>query len=208
MDIKKASEIFTNAEHQRHFTRQVDALKIQTSTQLNDYFNIITQDPLKWMNSLPKEAQSDDALRKYKTPLNFLLNHSQVKELLGEQSCETIRKSIQKGYKNNIEQVLKQRNKTMNVNIEQHSDKDDATIDEDTDSIVDTESEPDDGLLKENEIEYKDPKTNDYQDKNIKSLEKKLQDALTDIKLLQTSLHHTKHENEFLREVLRNVTAK
>lgn len=212
MDIKKATEMFTNAEHQRHFTRQIDALGVPESSKLIDFFNTITQDPLKWLSSLPKEAQSDDALRKYKTPLNFLLNNTQqVIALLGEQQCDNIRKNIQKGYKKYIDQVLKQRNKTMNIPSKM---KDDRNVDNesDSDNNSDNDSEYDDTVLNVDELEYENPKdkikTSDYQEKTIKSLEKKLQDAEIDIKVLKTSLHHIKQENEFLREIIRNVTAK
>jgi T5orf172 domain len=212
MDIKKATEMFTNAEHQRHFTRQIDALGVPTSTKLVDFFNNITQDPLRWLSSLPKEAQSDDALRKYKTPLNFLLNNTQqVIALLGEQQCDNIRKNIQKGYKKYIDQVLKQRNKTMNIPSKM---KDDRNVDNESesDSDSDNDSDYDDTVLNVDELEYENPKdkikTSDYKDKIIKTLEKKLQDALTDNKVLKTSVHHLQHEIEFLREVVRNVTAK
>jgi hypothetical protein len=218
MDILKATGTFTNAEQARHFTRQVDALNIQTSTNIIDFFNIITQDPLHWLSSLPKEAQSDDALRKYKTPLNTLLNNTQVKELLGEQQCDNIRKNIQKGYKNNIEQVLKQRNKTMNIPLELKDDTN--VVDEDVVSSLDTESDNssdndsdhDNTVLNVEELEYENPKdkikTKDYQEKTIKTLEKKLQDAEIDIKVLKTSLHHLKLENDKVWELVNRLVSK
>jgi hypothetical protein len=214
MDILKATGLFTNAEQQRHFTRQVDALNIQTSTNITDFFNIITQDPLHWLTSLPKEAQSDDALRKYKTPLNTLLNNTQVKELLGEQQCDNIRRNIQKGYKNNIEQVIKLRNKTMNIPLELKDDT--KVVDEDVVSSVDTEndnvsdndSDHDNTVLNVDELEYENPKdkikTKDYQDKTIKTLEKKLQDAEIEIKVLKTSLHHiTQERDNYLKIIMK-----
>lgn len=70
----------------------------------------------------------------------------------------------------------------------------------------------DDDVMNLTDVKYEDPKqnttTNDYQDKTIINLQKQLQDAKFEIKMLQTSLHHLKHENEKVWEILRNLTAK
>ncbi len=170
MDIQKATKIFTNAEQCRHFTKQVASLNIQSSTNLTDFFNIITQNPLHWLNSLPKEAQSDDALRKYKTPLNTLLNNTEVKQSLGETFCDDNRKLIQKGYKDNIEQALKLRNNTMNIVINTNNEQNEpeTTIDDSVcDSTIDNDSEPDNtSVLNIDELDYQNPKhklNTDYQ---------------------------------------------
>jgi hypothetical protein len=189
MDIQKATTLFNNAEQSRHFTKLIASLNLQSSTNITDFFNIITHNPLQWLNLLPKEAQSDDAFRKYKTPLYTLLNNTEVKQIVGETFCDNTRKLIQKGYKDNIEQVLKLRNNTMNIDINNELDEQETLCDDNSETDITS-------VLNIDDIEYQNQKTNDDYQNKIKNLEEKYKDALTEIKVLQTSLHHISQERD------------
>lgn len=208
MDIENATKILTNEEQLKNFTDQVQGLHIQPSTQLKEFFTQITQNPLQWLNSLPEYNKSDNALRRYKTPLNTLLKHTQVKEVLGEDFCSTTIKHIQNGYKEHINEILTQRNKTMNLSIDTHSDTTSHTHDTEHNTIIDdnhseTSTEPEDNSSIPEPV-YEDPKQkqktiDDYM-KQYNDLQNRYQDLNIENKLLQTSLHHYKNLIEILKE--------
>jgi hypothetical protein len=213
MDIDKATKILTNEEQIKNFTDQVQGLNIQPSTNLKEVFTTITQNPLEWLRSLPEHNKSDNALRRYKTPLNTLLKDTQVKEALGTDFCATTIKHIQNGYKEHINEIVTQRNKTMNVSIDTHSDtnshtEQNITIDDDH---SETSSELDDNSSIP-EPEYENPKnkkkTVDDYTKRLQYLELQHQEALTKIKILETSLHHLTRENNRLWAHLDKITSK
>jgi hypothetical protein len=213
MDIDKATQILTNEEQLKNFTDQVQGLNIQSSTNLTEFFIKITQNPLEWLRSLPEHNKSDNALRRYKTPLNTLLKDTQVKEALGKEFCDTTIKHIQKGYKEHIDEILTQRNKTMCLSIDTHSDTssytEHNTITDDDHSETSTEPEDNSSIP---EPVYEDPKLkkesiDDYT-KKLQYLETQLQDALIENKILKTSLHHITRENNRLWEHLDKITSK
>jgi hypothetical protein len=209
MDIDKATKILTNDEQIKNFTDQVQGLNIQPSTNLKDFFTTITQNPLEWLRSLPEHNKSDNALRRYKTPLNTLLKHTQVKEALGEEFCATTIKHIQNGYKDHINDIITQRNKTMNLSIDTYSDTNSHTehntITDDDHSETSTEPEDNSSIP---EPVYEDPKlkkeTIDDYTKKLQYLETQLQDALIENKILKTSLHHiTQERDNYLKIIMK-----
>lgn len=208
MDIDKATQILTNEEQLKNFTDQVQGLNIQSSANLTEFFIKITQNPLEWLKSLPEHNKTDNALRRYKTPLNTLLKHTQVKEALGKEFCDTTIKHIQNGYKEHIDEILTQRNKTMNVPTDTYSDTSSNTDDTEHNTIIndnhsDTSTEPEDNSSIPDPV-YEDPKqrkeTNiDYKNK-YDILQQKYQDLTIENKLLQTSFQHYKALINMLKE--------
>lgn len=202
MDVQQATQLFTNAEQLKHFKDQVKTLNVQPSTNLQDFFNIITQDTLNWLSTLPKGAQKEDALRKYKTPLNTLLNNKQVQEALGQKYCETTRTTIKQGYKDNIDSVIQQRSRTMTLPPDTKNDDTTNNIDEipTSETCDDTESESEASLALE-DIEYQNPKDKTKTIDDYKSMYEKLKQRYEQLEF--------KHkEQQALLQELRNDKAQ
>lgn len=225
MDIDKATNLLTNDEQLKTLTDQLQGLKLQPSTNIKDLFTSITQNPLEWLKCLPKHNKTENSLRRYKTPLYTLLNNTQVKEILGAEYCKSTLKQIKQAYNNNINTILEERNKTMSVSLETNSVSSDIS---DNDSCAETETSeglgiPIDELEVDTEATQKKNNNNplDYQQQyetlnkkytdllsehdNLKKQYKKLNNEYKD-KALETK--YSIKENEFLRELLRNLTSK
>lgn len=104
-----------NAQQIKYFLTQFQILNNANQiTSLKDLFDVIVQDPEKWLSNLPTTTLSESTFGKYKTPLKTLLESSQVIDSLGAEFCDTTYKTLRKGYKQHIDKILK-RNKAMNI---------------------------------------------------------------------------------------------
>lgn len=207
MDVEKAITILPNVEQIKHFSQQIQILSVKPSTNLKDLFEVITKDIQTWLSTLPTSAQSKSAFRKYKTPLNTLLENSQVQDILGKEFCDSTYQLLKKGFKQHICDILKQRSQTMDITSDNQSDTKSLQNDNETDDNIDTEPDDNSGFGNPDDLEYENPnKRKDYSCPSY--LEVKYQEAQSTIQTLQTSVHHLTRENEFLREVIRNITKK
>jgi len=204
MDIDKATKLLTNDEQLKTFTDQLQGLKLQPSTNIQNLFTLITQNPLEWFRSLPKDNKTENSLRRYKTPLYTLLNNTEVKNIFGEEYCKSTLKQIKNAYNNNINTILEERNKTMSVSLETNSVASEIS---DNDSCAETEASegvgiPIDELVVNTDATKKQSENNnnplDYQ-QQYETLHKKYTDLCTENKLLETSVHHYKALIEILK---------
>lgn len=227
MDVEKATTILTTDAQVENFGDIIKGLKLQPSTNIKDLFTLITQTPLEWLKCLPKHNKTENSIRRYKTPLYTLLNNTQVKEVLGEDYCKSTLKHIKNAYNNNINTIIEERNKTMSVSLETDSVASEIS---DNDSCTETETSegvgiPIDELVVDTEATQRKNKNSnnplDYQ-QQYETLNNKYTDLLSEHNNLRKqykTLNHeykekaleTKYsikENEFLRELLRNLTSK
>lgn len=145
MTVKTAIEIASNApntDHIKYFKEQLRHFKIDPSSTLKEYFDFIEQDTLTWLQGLPYNARSKSTFNKYKASVNLLLEHDSIVAEYGEQYCETVIRAIKNCFKENIDNVVKQRENRNNGThcVKQGSDEQDTTGDDSaSDEGIDSE---------------------------------------------------------------------
>jgi hypothetical protein len=204
MNIEQAINILAQCSPDNHknFKKQINHYQVELTSPLKDYLDFIDIDVLEWLNTSPENYKAESTFYAFKSPINTLLKHKDVIAEYGEQYCTSLAKNISLVFSQNIDSIIKARNNT--IIIEDKSDY--------TESDNDNDSDHDDTVLNVDELEYENPKdkikTCDYQDKTIKTLEKKLQDAETNVKVLETSLHYLKLENDKLWELVNRLATR
>jgi len=109
MDIHTATSLLTNTENIKYFKEQLKHFQREQTSNLKDYFDLINEDAVKWLNSLPKGVKSKSTFHKYKSPLYFLLEHKDVVHVYGESYCVGVLRSMKQAFKDSIDKIINER---------------------------------------------------------------------------------------------------
>jgi hypothetical protein len=122
MNIQQALDIVSkasNTDHLKYFKEQTRHFKLEPSSSLKQYFDRIYQDTLTWLQTLPSNAKSKSTFNKYKASVYLLLEQETVVAELGSQYCDTVIKAIKECFKENIDNVVKHREKRIETKPEE-----------------------------------------------------------------------------------------
>ena len=212
MHIQQASDFLSkdpSKEHLSYFTKQLVQFKYEPTTPLSDLLEFINENTIQWLQQLPKTAKSKNTLSKYRTSITTLLNKEQVRENLGTQYCSVLEKKINDTFKNNVDNIVDERNGT---NVSTNDDVETSYSDD-----SDTDSFPD---VKTLEVKLDSENNTDEYKKHIESLNKKYNEIrikYDNLQELYNKLYddyrsldakYSTKENDFLREIVRNLTTK
>lgn len=205
MNIQQASDVLakeTSKEHLSYFTKQLVQFKYEPTTPLKDFLEFINENTIQWLQKLPKTAKSRNTLSKYRTSITTLLGKEQIREDIGSQYCIILERKINDTFKNNVDNIVDERDGTSDSTIDNDNFIDINTIESvnNTDHIVDVD---------EQKIQF-DKLTRKYNDlcikfENLQELYNKIHEEYKE-KLIETK--YLTKESEFLRELLRNLTTK
>jgi hypothetical protein len=192
MDIQQAINLLTTENH-RYFVEQINHFSIDKTSPLIDYLDFINSDIIGWFKSAPENIKAESTYYKFKSPINNLLERPDVIEQYGLTYCTTLAKNITKTFSKHKQDIIK-RSKNININEDTYANSDTSS-----ETNYDTDDEPEDKSSIPDPV-YEDPKlkkeTVDDYTKKLQILDSQLQDALTKIKILETSLHHITQERD------------
>ncbi len=207
MDIKKACDILhctNNPLSLKCFTEQYRHFKLSSTTPLKEYFDFINERTLEWLQSHPQSIKSKETFRKYRTPINFLLENPDVQDALGRDYCLMVQKNMKNNCQKHIEEVVESRKQNINLSVVDVRVEQEPTSDFELEH-TDEDSESDDGL----DISLLEPIDSKHpnQDIDYKTLYEQLKHNLV-VEQLRKDNEQLKKENERLWEVVKLFASK
>jgi hypothetical protein len=109
MDTQTATTILKNNEHVKYFKDQLRNFQRAPETSLKDYLDIVNNDAVEWLHSLPKGVKSKSTFHKYKAPLYVLLEHKDIIDAYGYNYCTTVLRNLKQAFKDNIDKIISER---------------------------------------------------------------------------------------------------
>lgn len=200
MNVQNAinvASLASNKEHLKYIQEQFRHLKIQPEANLKDFFDFVGNDTLNWLKTLPNNAKSKSTFNKYKASVYHLLENSDVVKVFGEQYCTTVYKAIKECFKDNIDTVVLDR-------VAKHHAKVNESIEDESTSVIDTESECSDldtetlEVMTSNEPTQTTPPSNSVDNKEYDNL-------LTQYNNLKKSYASLTIKHEELRKNMSNM---
>lgn len=205
MDIQQAIKLLSN-EHHRYFTEQILYFKIDQTTPLKEYLQLIDNDVLTWFKSAPQNYTKESTFYKFKSPLHYLLQHKDVVKQYGHIYCSTLSNKITNTFSKHKKDFLKERN------------KDDVVIDNTKNtSYTSSETESDDGseidineLVPIDKTNNKDTQRTSAENNNELQYQIKLLQNKLDMqeKYYESIIEYYKTSNEQLMKLLGQIVSK
>lgn len=109
MEVQTATNLLQNSEHVKYFKEQLKHFQRGSETSLKDYLDIINNNAVEWLHSLPKGVKSKSTFHKHKAPLYAILEHKDVIDAYGYNYCTTVLRNLKQAFKNNIDKILNER---------------------------------------------------------------------------------------------------
>jgi hypothetical protein len=145
MDIHTATSLLTNTENIKYFKEQLRHFQREQTSSLKDYFDLINEDAVNWLSSLPKGVKSKSTFHKYKSPLYFLLEHKDTINVYGETYCVGVLRSMKQAFKDSIDKIINERKQSNCASVDDNvtenasecqSDDEESVIDINTLEVV------------------------------------------------------------------------
>jgi hypothetical protein len=136
MDIHTATSLLTNTENIKYFKDQLRHFQREQTSNLKDYFDLINEDAVKWLNSLPKGVKSKSTFYKYKSPLYFLLEHKDVVDVYGETYCVGVLKNMKQAFKDSIGKIINERKQSNSASVDDNVTENASECQSDDDASV------------------------------------------------------------------------
>jgi hypothetical protein len=229
MDIQQTNALLVKANNEdniTYFNKHITLYNLQPTTQLKEFFDTINSNTVTWLKSLPKEARSINTLRKYKRALISLLENNEIQSALGAEYCENVKKHINNTFSEIGNQVAKERSNKKAIIVDdiasctgtETSNNESLGIPIDKLEVTKDVQQKDNETRQDNiDIHYEkqyeiiNKKYNQLQYKHENLLEQynKLMIEYNTINVKYTTYHEViSKENDFLHEIVKNLTAK
>ena len=138
MNLSDASILL--GENSRYFTEVYKNFSFKDEQTLKDYLDFIAHEPVEWLRGFPSKLKTKNTFSRPKTILIKLLKMPEIQTSLGAEYVENIRNAVWPAYKNHIDSIIAQRNRTHTANvIEQLGESIDNS---DAEMIVETDDAP------------------------------------------------------------------
>jgi hypothetical protein len=137
MDIHTATLLLTNGENVKYFKEQLRHFQREQTSSLKEYLDIINDNAVKWLSSLPKGIKSKSTFHKYKAPLYCLLEHKDVIAAYGENYCVGVLRSMKQAFKDSIDSIINERKQPNCVTADDNA----------TESVSECQSDDDGSVL-------------------------------------------------------------
>lgn len=196
MDIQQAINLLSGENH-KYFLEQINHFEIDVTTPLKQYLDSIDNDVLAWFKLAPENIKAESTYYKFKSPVQNLLQHKDVVQQNGHIYCNTLYNKIKSVFSKHKQDIVKDEKK---INIDENNEHKTNTYASSDTSTEDNSSIPD--------PVYEDPQqrkeTVDDCTKKVKLLDSQLQEALTEIRILKTSIHHiTQEKDNYLKLLMK-----
>jgi hypothetical protein len=109
MEVKTAITLLNNYEHVKYLKDQLKHFQRAQESPLKEYLDIINNNAIEWLQSLPKGVKSKSTFHKYKAPLYVLLEHQDVINAYGYNYCTSVLKNVKQAFKDNIDKIISER---------------------------------------------------------------------------------------------------
>jgi hypothetical protein len=109
MEAQTAIALLNNNEHVKYFRDQLKHFQRAPDSALKEYLDIINNNAVEWLHSLPRGVKSKSTFHKYKAPLYVLLEHQDVINAYGFNYCTTVLKNVKQAFKDSIDKIISER---------------------------------------------------------------------------------------------------
>jgi ribosomal silencing factor RsfS len=137
MDIHTATSLLTNTENIKYFKEQLRHFQREQTSSLKDYLDLISEDVVKWLSSLPKGVKSKSTFHKYKSPLYFLLEHKDTINVYGETYCVGVLRSMKQAFKDSIDKIISERKQSNCASVDDNVTENASECQSDDESVID-----------------------------------------------------------------------
>jgi hypothetical protein len=196
-----------------YFKKQIVLFKVEPTSKLKDYLDIINDDPVQWLSSLPDDLTCKSAFHKYKEPIYKLIKHTKLHEDYGENYCVNLMNNIKQAFTINCQDIIdKRKNSKKPVETITLDDNSSSETESDDGSELDIDTlEPTDKTNKKDtqhtQIENNNELTNKIQllqDKLV--MQEKYYESI--IEYYKTSFNLITNTNEQLMKLLGQIASK